>query len=316
MGKKFTGEDKLLQELNRLVREINEKGIKTRAAYKSHMRNFLRFYWREYHGQKISNIEGKHIRAYAAYMKEQGLAPTTIKSRLSGIRFYHEKAGGKKKLPDNKELGLEKRKVGTYDRAWTLDEVKGGIKVATSMGRMDACHAIYISFAFALRIEEVCRVRREDIEKAITYDGLTIKGKGGQVRTYPVEFEIQKKVLRYFYDYAKKNNLLPHDCIISPRGKGGVEKQINSLENWMYTNRHKFAVPNREDEIRDGKKPRSKSLTWHGLRYARAQLQYEKYKAEGRENPRKMTSMVLGHNRDTVTPVYLPELPPGRQKKQ
>ena len=167
-----------------------------------------------------------------------------------------------------------------------------------------------------MRIEEVCRVRREDIEKALTYDGLTIKGKGGQVRTYPVEFEIQKKVLQYFYEYAKKNNLLPHDYIISPRGKGGVERQINSLENWMYTNRKKFATPNREDEIRDGKKPRSKSLTWHGLRYARAQLQYEKYKAEGRENPKKMTSKVLGHDRDTITPVYLADLLPGRQKKQ
>lgn len=51
MGKTFTGEDKLLQELNRLARENNEKGHKSRVAYKSHMRNFLRFYWREYHGQ-------------------------------------------------------------------------------------------------------------------------------------------------------------------------------------------------------------------------------------------------------------------------
>ena len=48
----------------------------------------------------------------------------------------------------------------------------------------------------------------------------------------------------------------------------------------------------------------------------RPQYNYEKYKAEGRENPKKMTSMVLGHNRDTVTPVYLADLPPGRQKKK
>lgn len=219
MGKKFTGEDKLLQELYRLVREINEKGIKTRASYKSHMRNFLRFYWREYHGQKISNIEGKHIRAYVAYMKERKLSPNTIKSRLSGIRFYHEKAGGKKNLPDNNELGLEKRKSGTYDRAWTLDEVKDGVKVATNMGRMDACHAIYLSFAFALRIEEVCRVRREDIEKAITYDGLTIKGKGGQVRTYPVEFEIQKKVCDISTTMRKRTTCCPTTTSSVPGAK-------------------------------------------------------------------------------------------------
>ena len=117
MKKNFTGEDKLLHDLHQLAAHTNEGGYKTRAAYKSHMRNFIRFYWREYHGQKLSNIEGKHIRAYAEYMKAQGLSPTTIKSRLSGIRFYQRKAGGKKTLPDNKTLCLEKRKVGRVDRA-------------------------------------------------------------------------------------------------------------------------------------------------------------------------------------------------------
>lgn len=315
MGKIFTGEDKLMQQLNDLVRQTNEKSFKTRETYKNHMAPFLRFYWRNYHGQKISNIEGKHLRAYVEYMKEQGLSPATVKSRLSGIRFFHRKAGGKKRLPDNKELGLEKRKVGTVDRAWTADEVKAGLSVAKNMGRMDVYRAIYIGYAFGLRIEEICRVRVEDIEKALKYEGLTIKGKGGQVRTYPVEFEIQKKALQYFYDYARKSKLLPRDYVISPQGKGGVEKQINSLENWLYTNRDKFAVKNRKDEIRDGKKPRSENITWHGLRHARAQIQHAKYTAEGRKDPKRMTSETLGHHRPDITNVYLAELPQGKKNK-
>ena len=251
MGKIMTGEERLIQDSRRMMKGINENGYKTRAAYVNHVEQFLKFYWRRFHGQKLANVRGDHIRAYVKEMQEKGLSPSTIKSRLSAIRFAHEKAGGKRRLPDNKELGLEKRKVGKEDRAWTAEEVKGGLTVAKNMGRMDAYNAIYIGYAFGLRIEEVCRIRKEDIEKALKYDGLTIKGKGGQVRTYPVQFELQKKALLYFYDYARKHNLMPRDYVISPRGKGGVEKQINSLENWMYANRDKFAMKNRKDEVRD-----------------------------------------------------------------
>ena len=41
MKKNFTGEDKLLHDLNQLAAHTNEGGYKTRAAYKSHMRNLF-----------------------------------------------------------------------------------------------------------------------------------------------------------------------------------------------------------------------------------------------------------------------------------
>lgn len=315
MGKNLTGEDKLLRDVDRLAAQNNEKGFKTREAYKGDMKLFARFYWRNYHGQKLCNIEGKHIRAYVEYMREQDLSPATIKSRLSGIRFFHRLAGGKKRLPDNKELGLEKRKVGTEDRAWTVEEVKAGMEVAKNMGRTDVYHAIGIGYAFGLRVEEICRVRLEDVEKALTNGSLRVKGKGGQVRFVPAEVEVQQKLLQYLYRYARSNQLLPRDYIISCNEKGGVERQINSLENWMHTNRHKFTMQNRENEVRDGMKPRSKDLTWHGLRYKRAQEQYTMYEAEGRQNPKLMTSEILGHHRTDITNVYLAELPQGKKNQ-
>ncbi len=316
MGEKFTGGDKLIQQKNTLANNTHEKSFKTIATYSYNMNPPCHFLWEKFHLQKISNIEGKHIRAYVKHMQEQGLSPSTIKSRLSAIRFFHRLAGGKKRLPDNKELGLEKRKVGTEDRAWTVDEVKAGMEVAKNMGRIDAYHAIGIGYAFGLRVEEICRVRLEDVEKALTNDGLKVKGKGGQIRIVPVEVEVQKDLLKYLYNYARNNHLLPRDYIISRNEKGGVEKQIDSLENWMYTNRHKFAMQNRETEARDGMKPRSKDLTWHGLRYKRAQEQYAMYEAEGRKNPKLMTSEILGHHRTDITNVYLAELPQGKKNQE
>ena len=183
------------------------------------------------------------------------------------------------------------------------------------MGRMDVHIAIGIGYTFGLRIEEICRVRAEDVEKALANDGLRVKGKGGQVRYVPVETEVQKKFLQYLHRYARQNRLHPGDYIISRNEKGGVERQINSLENWMYANRDKFTAKNRQDDIRDGKKPRSATLTWHGLRYKRAQEQYAKYEAEGRKDPKRMTSEILGHHRSDVTNTYLPELSPKQKKK-
>ena len=315
MGEKFTGGDKLIQQKNALASNTNEKSFKTIATYSYNMNPPCHFLWEKFHLQKISNIEGKHIRAYVKHMQEQGLSPATIKSRLSAIRFFHRLAGGKKRLPDNKELGLEKRKVGTEDRAWTVDEVKAGMEVAKNMGRIDAYHAICIGYAFGLRVEEICRVRLEDIEKAMTNDGLRVKGKGGQIRIVPVEVEVQKKLLKYLYNCARNNHLLPRDYIISRNEDGGVERQIGSLEKWMYTNRHKFAMQNRETEAREGLKPRSKDLTWHGLRYKRAQEQYAMYEAEGRQTPKLMTSEILGHHRTDITKIYLAELPQSKKNQ-
>ena len=99
MGKSMTGEERLIQDFRRMMKGINENGYKTRAAYGNHAEQFLKFYWRKFHGQKLANVRGDHIRAYVKEMQEKGLSPSTIKSRLSAIRFAHEKAGGKRRLP-------------------------------------------------------------------------------------------------------------------------------------------------------------------------------------------------------------------------
>lgn len=50
---------------------------------------------------------------------------------------------------------MEKRKVGTEDRAWTVEEVKAGMEVAKNMGRTDVYHAIGIGYAFGLRVRNL-----------------------------------------------------------------------------------------------------------------------------------------------------------------
>ena len=41
MGKTMTGEERLIQDFRRLMKGINAKGYKTRAAYMNHTEQFL-----------------------------------------------------------------------------------------------------------------------------------------------------------------------------------------------------------------------------------------------------------------------------------
>ncbi len=64
MGKRMTGEDRLLHEPRDLRKSTNEKFYKTRDTYKNHTAQFLKFYWRRFYGQKFANVRGDPIRAY------------------------------------------------------------------------------------------------------------------------------------------------------------------------------------------------------------------------------------------------------------
>lgn len=306
---KRTAYDNVMDQVNSVKSHINIRSFKTVSTYYGHTSLFVRYYVDEWHGQKFVNVSGKHIRGYVKKMQEQGLSPSTIKARLSGIRFFYDQAGGKNRLPDNKELGLEKRQTGKVNIAWLPAEIEGGIIRAELTGRMDAKYAIKLGSQFGLRIEEICRVRLDHIMKAIRYDELTVQGKGGQVRAVPVKTAEQKELLTELYNYARKNKLQPIEYIVSPAGKHGVRKEMKSLENWLTAHRDKFTVANRTEYVKDGDKSRSTTLTWHGLRYYYAQNEHQRNLDAGVKRAKYKTSETLGHHRPDITNVYLSRKP-------
>ncbi len=312
---KRTAYDNVMDQVDSIKSRINIRSFKTVNTYYGHTALFVRYYVNEWHGQKFVNISGKHIRGYANYMKELGLSPSTIKARLSGIRFFYDQAGGRNRLPDNNELGLEKRQTGKINIAWLPKEIEGGITRAELTGRMDAKYAIKLGSEFGLRIEEICRVRLDHIMKAIRYDELTVKGKGGQVRAVPVKTAEQKALLTELYNYARKNKLQSIEYIVSPTGKHGVRKEMKSLENWLITHRKKFTVANRTTFVKDGDKPRSETLTWHGLRYYYAQNEYKRNIDAGVRRAKHKTSETLGHHRPDITNTYFSQKPTMKKRK-
>ncbi len=282
----------------------NEGHYSTKARYLSATAPLVEFLVKEFHSQKFANLSGKHLRAYVVKRQADGIAPATIMSDLSAIRYVYRLVGGKNRLPDNAELGLEKRKVGEMDRAWLPDEIDKAITLAKAMGRTDVAFAIRLSKEFGLRVSEVARIRVEHIEKALDNDHLWVKGKGGQVREVPVERPEQRELLNDLKAYATKKGLQGMELVLSDNKKYGVERKIDSLQNWVINHRSKFTVADRTNDVKEGYKPKVDKITFHGLRHYYTQKRGEWLEANHIRNAKRNLSESLGHHRESITKIY------------
>ena len=181
----------LLAQLDKLERHNRQCSYKTRQRYYEAMQRFCRFLADVYHLQKLANISGKHLVAYVRHLQENGKAASTIKTELAAIRFWHDKLGeAKYKLPSNGDLAdqapLERRKLQGIDRHWTPEQFTAFVAVCRETGRTDYADIATLTFYVGLRIHEVCRLDTAAVEAWERTGLLTVKGKGGRVRSVPV----------------------------------------------------------------------------------------------------------------------------------
>lgn len=127
--------------------------------------------------------------------------------------------------------------------------------------------------------------------------------KGGQTRAVDLSAK-QRSIITKYLDYARCSGRYPRDYLISASEKDGVKREKRSLQNWMSYNRKSFIAENREDLYEDGKKKRTETISWHGLRHTYAQALEECPK-----RARKIVSENLGHHRIEVTRIYLADKP-------
>lgn len=300
--------DNLLNQIDRIKRRNNEKGFSTQARYYAATRRFCKFLASDFRSKKFANVSSKHLKAYVEKLQTKGKSAQYIDTELSGIRFYHERSGSKNILPDNKVLNLEKRHPKEFDRSFMLEEIKGAYNCADAMGRSDVKAGMRLCYRFGLRLEEAVTLRVDQIEYAVKYGQLEIKnGKGGQVRTIPVETKAQKNALLCLYAYAKEKKKQSTDYLLCDNRKHSVKDCKASLRNWMSNHRSKFLVQNRTAVTELGKKPRIDNPGWHGFRHSYYQVTKARLIRENRmsisEIEREMSER-LGHHRNEVNGYY------------
>lgn len=282
----------LVSQLDKLARHNRQGSYRTKERYYEACKRFCVFLADEYHLQKLENISGKHLTTYVLQMQESGKSPSTIKTDLAAIRFFHDKMSRPKyRLPSNDELAveLERRCFGGVDRTWSHVELNKVLGKALGEDRYDFILALYLARYAGLRIHECFRIDTAIAERALRENAITIKGKGGKVRTVPINEQIALALRKQLERTHRGHKLLVPDEMHTDRA-------INLLQLFIMKHR---------TEIQDAGSDRP--LTFHGLRHTYA---VEKYKelvnsGMGALDAHFAVSRLLGHERPDVTNIYL-----------
>ena len=172
-------------------------------------------------------------------MTKKGLAPSTIKTELAAIRFFHDNLPyAKYTLPTNDALELKRRTFGGVDRTWSNREYNLMVAKAMETGNYDYAAILTLARYAGLRLEECFRIDTNDAEKAIETGRLFARGKGGLTRYVPINRSIEivltnslkgvKRGEKLFVRSGDKTHLAMKrpQCFISYHRKEFTENQI------------------------------------------------------------------------------------------
>lgn len=163
---------------------------------------------------------------------------------------------------------------------------------ALAAAREDYITILYLGRYAALRIHECFRIDTAIAAKAIKENALTIKGKGGLVRTVPLNDILLDRLKLHLNDTARGHKLFVPDTRMT-------HEAIRDFQQFLAVNRLLA-------QDVDSDRP----MTFHGLRHTRAAEWYQERIQRGRSpyQARKEVAKLLGHGRDDVTRIYLASL--------
>ena len=290
----------LVSQLNKLARHNRQGSFRTKERYYEAFKRFCAFLADKYHLQKLENISGKHLTSYVLWMQESGKSASTIKTDLAAIRFFHDKMSRPKyQLPTNDELAVElkRRCFGQVDRTWSNIEFNKMLGRALAEDRYDFILALYLARYAGLRIHECFRIDTAAAEQALRENAVTVKGKGGKVRTIPINGKIAVAMRAQLARTPRGQKLLVPDGMPTDRA-------ITLLQLFIMKHR---------DEVREAGS--DCPLTFHGLRHTYAAEKYRELTDSGKSalDAHFAVSRLLGHERSDVTNIYLASLPKGER---
>ena len=293
----------LVSQLDKLARHNRQGSFRTKERYYEAFKRFCAYLADTYHLQKLENISGKHLTSYVLYLQEGGKSASTIKTDLAAIRFFHDKMSRPKyQLPTNDALvtELERRRFGGVDRTWSNVEFNKMLGKALAEDRYDYILALYLARYAGLRIHECFRMDTSTAERALRENAITIKGKGGKIRTVPINEQIALALRKQLERTERGHKLLVPDGVPTDRAIAALQ----------------FFIMRHRDEVQDSGSDRP--MTFHGLRHTYAAEKYRELTSSGMGalDAHFAVSRLLGHERPDVTNIYLASVRKGERHEQ
>lgn len=305
------------KQVDRIFRHVRQNSYGTRAKYHKSASNFAKWLNENFKTQNLRNLHDKHLVAYIEYRQDAGIAPKTIKTDLSAIRFMHSQISNPRyELSENKELGqkyglkLGKTPAVKGDRAWTEKEYQGFKDFCVENGRQDVADIATLCRTMGLRITEAVAIKRSQAEQALRtgIHKVMSEGKNGLKkniqcnRLVPLSPEAREVFERRMQETPRGGKLFIEN------GEN-THHVVDRYEHYLNYHRNKI-------ETKEGIKQRTwtkygvthqNEITWHGLRYGYAQerLSQELKAGQRYRIASKKVSKELGHGRISVMSTYL-----------
>ena len=162
---------------------------------------------------------------------------------------------------------------------------------ALAAERWDYILALYLARYAGLRIHECFRIDTAAAKQALRENAVTVKGKGGKIRTVPINEQISIALRRQLARTQRGHKLLVPDDM-------PTDQTIHRLQLFIAAHRNSIQVKS------------DPPLTFHGLRHTFAAEKYKELmdKGMGALDAHFTVSRLLGHERADVTNVYLASL--------
>lgn len=283
----------LMDQVDRLARHNRQGSYHTKQRYYEAMQRFCRYLADEYRLQKLANVSGKHVAAYADYMQAAGKAASTIKTDLAAIRFFHDLLDNRHHpLPGNADLHLERRRFGELDRTWSRGEYDRFLEQCHDRGHEDYADVASLTWEVGLRIHEGFRLDTAAAEAALRTGELTVKGKGGKIRSVPITDNARAILSGALRRTQRGHKLFVRDGV-------PTDTVIHNMQVFL------SSVRPRIQDVGS-----TRPMTHHGLRHTYAARKYQEFIQSGYSHydACKQVSQLLGHERAEVTRIYLASL--------
>ena len=161
---------------------------------------------------QAQDLKGRHVGALLRHWQAEGLAVSTIKNRMSVIRWWAEKIGNPGAVKSNDDLGIEKREFATNEnKAATIENV--------DLSKMDEriAASLVLQSEFGLRREEAMKFQPEYALSGLSpldpqATQIRLKGswtKGGRDRVIPLKTQAQRDALVKAAYLARSGSMIP-----------------------------------------------------------------------------------------------------------
>ncbi|MEY8285637.1 site-specific integrase [Lachnospiraceae bacterium 50-23] len=286
----------LEKQIEKIFKHCRQGSIKTRERYKDGVNHFAKFLAGSYNKQNMNNIRNEHLQAYVEQMQEAGYSSSYITTNMSAIRFFIDQEKDSSYIKGNQELGVTPRgseeRIGP-SRSWTQNEVHKMQELAIEKGFERVSDMIKLSFLQGIRIHEVTRFEKADLQRALIAGQLTVKGKGGLVRNIPIRNQEAREHLQKLINQTDVRN---SKVFVNPGER--AHEVMKQAQNFISNNRHLVQEERGDNQA---------NITFHGLRHTYTQERYVELRGQRLNDydARLQVSKELGHFRVEITNIYL-----------